>query len=140
MSFAKLVMEKREEYNEYLNNTLKPLVIDKMKSTIKEYALNKRDEYLKKFIKSNHIYECVNLDIVYNNKKLIETRYKNSLSQENKSKDLDISSEYFQDCLGILQDLDIKNYIYTIYNEIFDGCIIDVEKIDSYYSIKILIK
>lgn len=68
MSFAKLVMEKREEYNEYLNNTLKPLVIDKMKSTIKEYALNKRDEYLKKFIKSNYIYECVNLDVVYNNK------------------------------------------------------------------------
>lgn len=139
MSFVKLVMEKREEYNEYLENTLKPLVIENIKGIIKEYALSTRNDHLDKFIKYNFISDGIKLDI-FNQYNYITYRIDPLYTYNTMHKITETTSKYYNDCINIIDKLNKEEIINDIYNEIYEGCVIEVKKEEhNKYSIKISI-
>jgi hypothetical protein len=140
MSFVKEVMKKRQEYNEYIENTLKPSVIENIKGIIKEYALSTRDKHLETFIKSNYIYDGIKLSIFTENN-YITYRIDPLYSYDTIHKRTEIRSKYYCACTDILDKLNKEEIINDIYNEIYDGCVFEVKKEENNkYSIKILIK
>lgn len=140
MSFVKEVMEKRKEYNEYLENTLKPLVIENIKGIIKEYALSTRNDYLDKFIKYNYINDGIKLGIFTENN-YITYRIDPLYTYNTIHKSTETISKYYYDCINIIDKLNKEEIINDIYNEIYEGCVIEVKKEEhNKYSIKISIK
>ena len=140
MSFVKKVMEKKEQYQEFVNNTLNTLVIEKIKCSIEEYASSKINKYLEHFIKCDYIYDCIKIDIINDNTRL-KFRIDSYSSNDTRYSDLNVTNNYYFECEDILSKLNKEEIINEIYNKVYDGCVINVSKKNNHdFLIKISLK
>jgi hypothetical protein len=140
MSFVKKVMEKKEQYQEFVNNTLNLLVIEKIKCSIEEYASSKINKYLEHFIKCDMIYDCIKIDIINDNTRL-KFRIDSYSSSDIIKTEIKIIDKYHYECLDILSKLNKEEIINEIYNKVYDGCVINVSKKNNHeFLIKISLK
>jgi hypothetical protein len=132
MSFIKEVEERREEYKEFVNNTLKPSIKLNIMCMIEQYALDKKNKYLDDFIKCDYINDDIKLELVNNRNNYLGHQISSVYSNYTRYSDLNVMNNYYFECEDIFSKLNKEEIIYNIYKKVYDGCVISVTKKDNH--------